>query len=173
MRPLILSGGPAAGKSTCGRTLALERARAAFIDADDVRQLVVAGDATLWSGPEGSAQLLLSAHNVSALGRSFTRAGFDVVIADFLTPASLEVYRDEFPRAFAVHLRISLQEARARAATRTVYLTEDEFDLLHGLTDTPPDVDEVLDVDDLTTTQQLAALREIWIRASGAAKPEG
>lgn len=47
MRPLLLSGGPAVGKSTCGRALATERNRAAFIDVDDIRQLVVAGDATL------------------------------------------------------------------------------------------------------------------------------
>ena len=52
MRPLILSGGPAAGKTTCGRILAASCSRAAYIDADDVRQLVVSGGRTLWSGKE-------------------------------------------------------------------------------------------------------------------------
>lgn len=66
LRQLILSGGPAAGKTTCGRLLAAQRSRAAYIDADDVRLLVIAGTATLWSGKEGEAQHLLAAQNVAA-----------------------------------------------------------------------------------------------------------
>jgi dephospho-CoA kinase len=42
MRPLILTGGPAVGKTTFGRALAVERDRAAYIDMDDIRQLIVA-----------------------------------------------------------------------------------------------------------------------------------
>jgi shikimate kinase len=42
MRPLILTGAPAVGKTTCGRALAVERDRAAYIDVDDIRQLIVA-----------------------------------------------------------------------------------------------------------------------------------
>lgn len=44
MRPRVLNRGPAVGKSTCGRalTLAVERDRAAYIDVDDMRQLIVA-----------------------------------------------------------------------------------------------------------------------------------
>ena len=42
MRPLILTSGPAVGKTICGRALALERDRAAYIDVDDMRQLIVA-----------------------------------------------------------------------------------------------------------------------------------
>ena len=41
MRLLILTGGPAVGKATCGRALAVERDRAAYIDVDDIRQLIV------------------------------------------------------------------------------------------------------------------------------------
>ncbi len=42
MRPLILTGGPAGGKTTRGRARAVERDRAAYIDVDDMRQLIVA-----------------------------------------------------------------------------------------------------------------------------------
>ena len=42
MRPLILIGGPAVGKTTYGRALAVERDRAACIDVGDIRQLIVA-----------------------------------------------------------------------------------------------------------------------------------
>lgn len=162
MRPLILSGGPAVGKSTCAGALARERDRCAAIDADDVRQLVVAGEKTLWSGPEGEDQLLLAARNVAALARNFGEDGFDVTIADFVTAESLAVYRHELPGCFVVHLQISLSGAQARARTRPVYLTDHEFVLLHDLIATPPDVDIVIDVERMTLEDQLQEIRNAW-----------
>lgn len=170
LRPLILSGGPAVGKSSCGRTLALERGRAAHIDADDIRQLVVAGEETLWSGPEGEAQLLLAARNVSTIGRNFVEAGFDLTVADIVTAASLPVYRAELPDCFVIHLQITLDGARERAATRRVYLTDEEFDLLHAMVANPPDIDLVVNVEGMTSEQQLAVIRKAWGRASMSAR---
>jgi len=167
MRPLILTGGPAVGKSTCGRALASSQARGAFIDADDVRQLVVAGDATLWSGPEGELQHELAARNVASLARNFSADGFDVVIADFVTPGSLAAYRSLLPDCFVVHLAILLKGALERAATREVYLTDDEFALLHRMAESPPAADLTLDVDGLLPDGQTDALRIAWSFASG------
>jgi hypothetical protein len=165
MRPLLLSGGPAVGKSTCGRLLASGRERAAFIDVDDIRQLVVSGDATLWSGPEGERQLLLAARNAAALARNFSADGFDVVAADFVTPGSLLTYRKELPGCLVIHLEISFDAAVRRAATRPVYLTDNEFELLHHMVETPPEADVVLRVDDFTVEQQIHAIAELWNRA--------
>jgi len=91
--PLVLTGGPAAGKSTTGRALAQSSARAAFVDVDDVRQLVVSGGATVWEGPEGGRQWDLAARNACALAANFSAAGFDVVVADVLdrTTAAAEL----------------------------------------------------------------------------------
>jgi len=150
----------------CGRALAVERHRAAFIDGDDVRQLVIAGGTTLWSGPEGEAQLILAARNTASMGRNFVQAGFDLTVADYVTPRSLSVYRAELPDCLVVHLRISLQGARERAATRRVFLTDDEFDLLHEMIAVTPEVDLVLDVEHLAQHEQLAALRTAWHEAS-------
>ena len=169
MRPLVLSGGPAVGKSTCARHLAAERERGAFIDADDVRQLVVAGDATLWRGEQGRAQHVLAARNVAALARNLAEAGFVVTVADVVTAEALAVYRAELPDCVVVHLALPVREARERAATRTVYLTEDEFDLLHDTMASPPEVDVVLDVGGLTVAEQTDAIRRVWLAsASGA-----
>lgn len=165
MRPLIVSGGPAVGKSTCGRALASNRERGAFIDGDDIRQLIVAGQATLWSGREGERQLALAARNVSALSRNLRSEGFDVVIADFITPASLAVYRAELPDCFVVHLRVSLPAALERAGTRKVYLTGEEFELLHRLIEAPPEADLILDVDRMVIAEQTAALQTAWAAA--------
>lgn len=166
MRPLVISGGPAAGKSTCGRLLAEERSRGAFIDADDVRQLVVAGAETLWSGPAGREQHVLAVRNVAALARNLVDSGFDTTIADVVTPEAFAAYRTELPDCVVVHLALPLAEARERAATRTVYLTDDEFDLLHGLLASPPDADAVIDVTGMTVEQQTDAIRRAWASAS-------
>lgn len=80
-RPLVLTGGPAVGKSTTAQRLGHEQSRAAVIDVDDSRQLVVAGAAVPWNGEEGAAQHRLGVLNACALA---TR--FDVLIADVLTP---------------------------------------------------------------------------------------
>ncbi|OII28546.1 hypothetical protein [Curtobacterium sp. MCBA15_013] len=166
MRPLILSGGPAVGKTTCGRALAAAEPRGAYIDGDDVRQIVIAGDATLWSGSEGRAQHALAARNVSALARNLLAAGFAVTASDVLTAETLAVYRAELPECFVVHLAITLEGARARAATRPVSITDDEFELLHRMTAVPPAVDLVLDVTDMAEADQVAALHRAWATAS-------
>ncbi|PSL38304.1 shikimate kinase [Labedella gwakjiensis] len=166
MRPVVLSGGPAVGKSTCARRLAEERDRAAFIDADDIRQLVVAGDETMWSGPAGREQHVLAARNVAALARNLTGAGFAVTIADVVTADALAAYRAELPECLVVHLALPLSEAHERAAMRTVYLTDDEFDLLHDLMASPPDVDVVIDVAGMSVDEQTAAIRDVWEAAS-------
>lgn len=168
MRPLVLSGGPAVGKSTCGRRLAAQQARAAFVDVDDIRQLIVSGDATLWSGPEGESQHLLAALNASAVGRNLIAAGFDVTIADVVTAGALALYREELPDCFIVHLAVSLDEALRRARTRAVYLTDEEFELVHELMTVPPDVDLVLDVTGMTLDEQTDSIRAAWNRSSGS-----
>jgi hypothetical protein len=118
LRPLVLTGGPAIGKTTTGRLLAERRTRAAFIDVDDVRQLVVAGADAPWRSPHGTAQAALAAENACGPAKSFLDRGFDVVIVDALTPATSLFYRKELPTCSIVHLRASLHEARRRASTR-------------------------------------------------------
>lgn len=163
LRPLVLTGGPAVGKSTCAALLARDRPRGAFVDVDDLRQLVVSGDVAPWDGDEGARQRTLSALNACALARNLTAAGFDTVLADVLDPATTAAYRRELSGVLIVHLRISLAGARTRAATRRVYLTADEFDALHRAdAAAPPDADVVLDVDDLTVDAQVAALASVW-----------
>jgi predicted kinase len=147
-RPLVLTGGPAVGKSTCARALAGAADRAAFIDVDDIRQLIVAGAAAPWDDARGAEQLLLGAANACAVARNLVSAGFEVTIADVLTPATTAVYRAELPHCLVVHLRIDITVARQRAATRPTYLSGSEFEWVYQQdVNNPPDADVVLDVD--------------------------
>jgi len=157
----VLTGGPAVGKTSTGRALAERLPLAVFIDVDDLRQLVVAGHEA-W-GVGGDTQRALGASNACALAERFGRAGFEVAIADVLTPATTAVYRRELPGCILVHLTVALGEARRRAAMRRVWLTEEEFDGLHRVDALdPPPVDHRLDVTALPALAQRAAVEELW-----------
>ena len=134
-----------------------------MIDVDDIRQLVVAGHAAPWDGEAGLNQQRLGVENACDLARRFASSGIEVVIADVLTPQTAELYRARLSDVMIVHLRISLTEARRRAARRPVYLTDDEFERLHR--QQPSDArlyDDVVDVDGLDLAGQVAAVRRIW-----------
>ena len=155
------------GKSTTAGLLARRSARAAVVDVDDVRQLVVSGAAAPWEGSEGLAQQRLGVENACGLARSFHREGFEVVVADVLTPETLQLYRAQLPGCLSVRLYVSPQEARNRARTRTVYLTEAEFENLQAQDrGNPPPADHHLDVTQLTVDEQVAAVLALWARAS-------
>ena len=163
MRPLLLTGPPAAGKSTTARVLADSLPLAAMIDVDDIRQLVVAGHAAPWDGEAGLIQQRIGVENACDLARRFAGSGIEVVMADVLTSRTAELYRARLPSVLIVQLRISLGEARRRAALRPVYLTDDEFELLHRQQPSDADLyDHVIDVDGLDQAAQVAAVRHIW-----------
>jgi predicted kinase len=166
-RPLLLTGGPAVGKSSTGRALAELHDPCAFIDVDDVRQLVVGGHRAPWDGSDGVAQQQLGIANTCALAANFAVAGIDTVMADVVTPATLSAYRSGLAGLFVVRLRVPIAEARRRAKTRPVFLTAAEFDALHSADRThPPAADAVLDVAGMSLAQQVAAVDDLWASAS-------
>ena len=162
--PLVLTGGPAVGKSTTARRLARERPRAAVLDVDDLRQLVTVGGAAPWEGPEGVRQQRLGVLNACAVASNFLTAGFDVVIADVLDIDTCALYRELLPSCLIVRLVTSWSEALRRAATRQVFLTDDEFAMLHRHDgEQPPPVDVTLQVDGLSPTEQGDAVASVWL----------
>lgn len=161
--PLVLTGGPAVGKSTTGRLLARRCSRSAFIDVDDIRQLVVAGAAAPWEGSEGLAQQELGVLNTCSLAGRFQEHGFQVVIADVLSPHTGRLYRRHLTGCVIVRLHASPEEVRRRAGTRRVYLTDDEFEALHSQDRRhPPAADHHLDVTSLDITRQVEAVQQFW-----------
>jgi hypothetical protein len=163
VRPLIVTGAPAVGKSTAGSRLARARRRAAFVDVDDVRHFVVAGHVAPWQGDDGLRQQRLGVENACAVARRFGEEGFDVVVADVVTPATIALYRSLLPHCLVVRLLVTRQEARRRAATRPLHLTAAEFAYLHDQErDRPPAADHDLEVSALTVEEQTAALDALW-----------
>lgn len=160
---LILTGGPAVGKSVTAHGVAAGRARCAVIDVDDVRQFVVTGAAAPWAGEEGRRQQGLGVRNACSLARNFLAAGIEVVIADVLTPQTSNLYRQELPGCLIVHLVVGLPEAVRRAATRKVWLTDAEFRMLHESdASNPPAADHRIQVDTLDLHQQTETVARVW-----------
>ena len=163
MRPLLLAGPPAAGKSTTGRQLAASTRRGAFIDVDDVRHLVVGGHAAPWDGEAGRQQQHLGVENACDLARRFASHRMDVVLADVLSPETTAIYRARISDLVIIGLRISPDAAQRRAAGRPHHLTRTEFDRLHAderryaLA-----YDHVVEVDDCDGPGQIELVRRLW-----------
>ena len=161
--PLILTGGPAVGKSVTARALAEGRPRCAFLDVDDVRQLIVAGAAAPWEGEEGREQQRLGLTNACSLARNFVAMGIEVVFSDVLTPETCHLYRRELPGCLIVHMTVEFPEAIRRAASRKVWLTDHEFRMLHEAdAANPPAADHRIQVDRLDLQNQTEKVARLW-----------
>jgi hypothetical protein len=161
------------GKSVTARALADGRPRCAFIDVDDVRQLIVSGAAAPWVGEEGREQQRLGVTNACSLARNFVAVGIEVVVADVLTPETCALYRRELPGCLIVHMTVEFPEALRRAASRKVWLTDHEFRMLHEAdAANPPNADYRIQVDTLDLPSQTERVARLWARADGPAGRE-
>lgn len=162
-RPLVLTGGPAAGKSTTALALATGTPRTAFIDVDDIRQLIKNGGAAPWDGQEGIRQQLLGVRNAAALAQNFLDQDISVTIADVVNEDTVDLYRRLLPEVLVLQLALRFEEAQRRARLRKVYLTEDEFRSLHDQQAQLRGVDLVIDVTGLALADQVEAVRRAWL----------
>ena len=137
--------------------------RGAVVDVDDVRQLVVVGHAAPWEGDEGRRQQRVGMANACDLARRFLSVGIEVILADVVTPATVDLYRRALPNLQIVRLRLSVGEARRRARLRPMHLTEQEFEDLYAL-DAASNlrVDHVIDVGHLDVEAQTEAVGAVW-----------
>jgi hypothetical protein len=96
MQPVfILIGPPAVGKSTTSKALALKFERSIHIPVDDLRDMVVSGlvlPGYEWS-PELVEQICLARQSAIQMALRYQKAGFAVVIDDFIDPNQLSEYR--------------------------------------------------------------------------------
>ena len=131
---LILTGPPAAGKSTIGPLIAQQLERCAVIDVDWLRKMVIQPHIAPWRGEAGVAQLHLGVQNACAVARNCAATGFNVVILDVLTDETAQVYRTALADLGCqiVLLLPSLATALQRNRARGQFLTDAEVELLYG-----------------------------------------
>jgi hypothetical protein len=86
---VIITGAPAAGKSTVSQLVAERLARSALLDGDFVNRLIVSGRVWALGEPadEATRQVRLCNKNLCALAANFADAGFTPVI-DWVIPDS-------------------------------------------------------------------------------------
>lgn len=159
----MLTGPPAAGKSTTGRLVAQARPSCAFIEVDDLRHLIVSGHRAPWEADGGPEQQLLGVRNACALVRAFAASGFESVVADMVALETVHLYRRLDTGAVIVALRLSFEEAQRRASTRVRHITDAEFHSLYVLaTATSGLADVVLDVDSVDISAQVRLIERVW-----------
>jgi N-acetylglutamate synthase-like GNAT family acetyltransferase/chloramphenicol 3-O-phosphotransferase len=134
---LVLFGGPAgAGKSTLAAAWCATRSRAAHVELDAVRQLIVAGRADPQEGGSvQSAQYALSVRACCALARAFDADGYDVAVDDVLEPAAFE--REWRPALAGLEWRLvvllpRLEEVLARSSGRAKRVREEHSRAQHA-----------------------------------------
>lgn len=144
---LILTGPPAAGKSTIGPLIAKELARCAVIDVDQLRAMVVQPHIAPWRGAAGMAQLRLGAQNACVVARNCVDAGFHVVILDVLADETATLYRNALtpiPHEIVL-LQPTLAASLQRNQARGQFLTDQEVEVLYGWQERLTDYDLRID----------------------------
>lgn len=104
----------------------------------------------------------LGVRNAAALVANFTDAGVNTILCDVVTGDLLSIYRDLVPGLVVIRLACDLPTAQARAGTRPVHLTAQEFRMLHQQQTEPLETDVELDVSRLTLEAQVDAVRRQW-----------
>jgi len=126
----VISGTQGAGKSTVARLLAARFERGAWVSADALQRMIVAGgrwpeDRTM--SPEAERQLRLRLRHACLLARSFVAAGFSAVIDDIVIGDRVDHLLEELAglRFVFVMLTPRLDVVRAREAGRGTTLWKD------------------------------------------------
>ena len=117
----LITGVQSSGKSTVGRLLAERLAPGAFIEGDDLWQMVVSGRADMADPPSDAAleQLELRYRHGAMLSQSFVEAGYHAVHVDNIYgPSVMDQLRQLTCRRALVVLRPSVESVAERETRR-------------------------------------------------------
>lgn len=124
---------------------------------------MVSGALAPWEGSEGARQRELGVANACSLARNFTSADVEVVIADVLDDETARSYRQLLDTVFIVQLRVTYDAALLRADTRPVWLTWEQFRMLHDQQERFSSADLGLDTTGMTVDQVADAILANWL----------
>lgn len=114
---IIISGTPAAGKSSVSKKLATKFERSAYISVDLLRHMVVKGLVLPWE-ENAHTQIELGEKNVMSITQNFLDAGFVVIIDDVMIDQRVKKFIDTFKDTKAYLLLPSLGKLKERDLKR-------------------------------------------------------
>ena len=174
----LISGIPAAGKSTVSHLLARRFDRGVHIDADVLRGMIVSGNAWASQEPpvnplaepglkeEAERQLRLRAKNAALLADSYFAAGFTVVLDEIAIGERLQDFRDDIQSRplLLVNLAPRLDVVRERDAGRSGKNVFEVWAYLDGvMRETMRDAGLWLDTSEMTPEQVVDEIvRRAW-----------
>jgi predicted kinase len=165
LRPLLITGNPAVGKSTIAHLVVQSKNRAVVIESDDLRQQVKSGAVPIWESDEGRKQGLLAIENAACLARNYMEQGFEVVISDFTTNEGLALYKDLIDDLLVVQLQASSDVLTNRSSSRVEYLTSEEVRTLQSMTSNSPElISHTFDTSHLSVAETCEEVLRIWTR---------
>lgn len=135
MSIIILTGPPGAGKTTISKLFAQQQPKCTLIETDDLRHMVISPYKAPWDGEEGKKQLRLGIKNTCLLTKKFSNAGFNVIIADFITEYTFPIYKKllEGLDSKIIQLTAQFDILKKRDTQRGQKIIDEEFKMLYDM----------------------------------------
>lgn len=128
---IIISGTPAAGKSSVSKALAEKFPKSAYLNIDSFKDMIVGGNVAPWD-PEGPEQFKLVEKNFLAVTRNFLDEGFVVIIDYVMGDEQVKGYDDLLGDVHGFLLLPSIEELKRRDKERSPeYSLEHRIDALY------------------------------------------
>jgi adenylate kinase family enzyme len=114
---IIISGTPAAGKSSVAKALAEKFLKSAYIPVDDLWGMVIGSYVVPWD-PKGPEQFKLVEKNFLSMTRNFLDEGFVVILDYVFNDEQVKHYDELFGEVFGFLLLPSKEELKKRDLAR-------------------------------------------------------
>src|SRR5690348_2725588 len=129
---IILSGPPAAGKSSVGEALALRFPKSAYFSVDTLRHFVKGSYVEPWNDTDDIGQSTLATTIAKDMIKQYLDRGFTVIIDDVIDDNAIAEYQTLFPETYGFLLLPSLDTVRARDLQRPKEIQMgDRIDAMH------------------------------------------
>ncbi len=128
---IIISGTPAAGKSSVSKALAEKFPKSAYLDIDGFKDMIIGGNVAPWD-PKGPEQFKIVEKNFLAVTRNFLDDGYVVIIDYVMGDEQVKGYDDLLGDVHGFLLLPSIEELKKRDRERNPeYSLEHRIDALY------------------------------------------